>query len=95
MLDWQCDIAVQRQQEMLKSAQQYRLVVEARACMDRRPGWASCLLCWLGASLVSVGRWLQIKSGVAPAPTAGLVFLAGRDTTAHGQNGIEVLRKVA
>lgn len=95
MFDWQCDMAMQRQQEMLMEAQQHRLVAEARASSCRNPGRASQALCWLGASLVTIGRWLQSKSGVTPASNGSLVFLARHDTTGYRQNGIDALRKVA
>jgi hypothetical protein len=95
MFDWQCDMAMQRQHEMLLEAKQYRLVVEARSGMDRQPGWASRMLCRLGTWLVSAGRWLQSKSGIVPAPSGSLVFLAGHEATGPRRNGIEPLRKVA
>ena len=97
MFDLQSEMAVQRQREMLKEAQQYRLVVEAKAGRERRAHWSSRTLCWLGTSLVATGRWLQSRSGVAPAPASGssLVFLAGHETTSSRRNGIKPLRKVA
>lgn len=97
MFDWQCDMAMQRQHDMLLEARQYRLVAEATAGMGRQPGWANRMLCWLGTSLVSAGRWLQSRSGVAPAPAASgsLVFLARHEATGPRRGRIESLRKVA
>ncbi len=95
MLEWQCDMAIQRQQEMLLEAKQHRLVAEARASMERRPGWASRALCWFGTTLVSLGRWLQSRSGAAPASSGSLVFLAGHEATGSRHNAIDSLRKVA
>ena len=95
MFDWQCDMAAQRQHEMLLEAKQYRLVVEARAGIDRQPGWPSRALCRLGTWLVGAGRWLQSRSGVAPVPSSSLVFLAGRETEGPRRKGVESFRKVA
>ncbi|HVG01060.1 MAG TPA: hypothetical protein VND68_14565 [Chloroflexia bacterium] len=95
MFDWQGDMAMQRQHDMLLEAKQYRLVTEATAGMARQPGWTSRLLCRLGTSLVSAGRWLQSRSGMASAPSGSLVFLARHDATGPTRGGIESLRRVA
>ncbi|HEX8220829.1 MAG TPA: hypothetical protein VF914_16685 [Chloroflexia bacterium] len=95
MFDWQCDMAMQRQHDMLVEARQYRLVTEARAGAERQPGWSGRMLCQLGTALVSAGRWLQSRSGVAPAPSGSLVFLARHEASRPRRGGIESLRKVA
>ena len=95
MFDWQCDMAMQRQHDMLLEAKQYRLVTEATAGMAGQPGWTGRVLCRLGTSLVSVGRWLQSRSGVAPTPSGSLVFLARHEATGPRRGGIESVRKVA
>ena len=95
MLDWCTEMAAQRQREMLKDAQQHRLVAEAYGRTEKRSHWRSRALCLLGTWLVVVGRWLQSRSGATPPPGGSLVFLAGRETTASRQNGVESLRKVA
>jgi hypothetical protein len=94
MYDWQSEMAIQRQRDMLREAQQYRLVREARACMDKHSRWSSRALCWLGVSLVTAGRWLQSRSGAAPAQGGNLVFLVGRETASSRQSST-TLRKVA
>ncbi|MDQ3704224.1 MAG: hypothetical protein M3437_03195 [Chloroflexota bacterium] len=95
MFDWRTEMAMQRQREMLHDAQQYRLIAEAYGGEQERSNWRSRALCSLGARLVSVGRWLQSRSGVTPAPGGSLVFLAGSETAVPRQNGRESLRKVA
>ena len=94
MYDWQNEIAIQRQRDMLKEATQYRLVREARACMDKHSRWSSRTLCWLGVSLVTAGRWLQSRSGAAPVQGGNLVFLVGHETVGPRQSST-TLRKVA
>ena len=97
MYDWQSEMAIQRQRDMLREANQYRLVREARACIDKHTRWSSRALCWLGTSLVAAGRWLQSRSGAAPIPAAGgnLVFLVGHETAGSRRTTGESLRKVA
>ncbi|MEA2574372.1 MAG: hypothetical protein QOH93_1670 [Chloroflexia bacterium] len=95
MLDWQSDLAMQRQRDMLNDAKQYRLLAEARACEESYPGLAGKALCRLGTLLVVAGRWLQSKSGAAPTQKGSLVFLSGRETAAPRQDRLDSLRKVA
>lgn len=95
MLDWCTEMAMQRQGEMLKEAQQHRLVAEAHKSDEKQLNWQSRALCSLGSWLVSTGRWLQSRSGTTQAPGNSLVFLAGRETRVSRQDGIQALRKVA
>ncbi|HEX8230829.1 MAG TPA: hypothetical protein VF826_16155 [Chloroflexia bacterium] len=95
MFDWCTEMAMHRQREMLKDAQQHRLVVEAHNSDEKQLNWQSRALCSLGSWLISTGRWLQSRSGAARAPGNSLVFLAGRETKVSRQDGIQALRKVA
>lgn len=95
MLDWQGDMAIQRQREMLEYAKRYRLLAELRACDEGRAGFAGKALCKVGGALIVVGRWLQNRSGVAPTQQGSLVFLSGIDTASARQDRLDTLRKVA
>ncbi|HEX8597578.1 MAG TPA: hypothetical protein VF952_03585 [Chloroflexia bacterium] len=95
MFDWCTEMAMQRQGEMLKDAQQYRLLAEAYSREEKPFSWQRRALCSLGAWLIGAGRWLQSRSGATPPPGSSLVFLVGRETVDSRQNGIESLRKVA
>jgi hypothetical protein len=95
MFDWCTEMAKQRQRELLSEAQQYRLLSQAYDPGEQRATRRKRALCALGTWLVAVGRWLQSRSGAAPASSGSLVFLAGRDTAGSRQSGVESLRKVA
>ncbi len=95
MFDWCTEMAIQRQRQMLREAQQHRLVAQAYEGREQRANWRNQTLCALGTWLVGIGRWLQSRSGAAPASSGSLVFLAGRDTANTRQKRNESLRKVA
>lgn len=95
MFDWCTEMAMQRQREMLKDAEQYRLVAEAHGQEQKGSNWRRRALCSLGTWMVSAGRWLQSRSGATPAPGGSLVFLAGRESAVSRHQSRESLRKVA
>ena len=69
MFDWNLVIAQrERQQELLREAERYRLVRQALAERGTRDRAWVRVLAWLGRRLVAWGQRLQERYGAAAAP---------------------------
>lgn len=65
-----CLIHQERYQELLREAERYRLVRQARAGREKRDSFHCRALTWLGRRLVAWGWRLQERYGAATATPA-------------------------